>query len=597
MRWTVDEPEDLEFVRQVFEAIYPVKPDFTMKDVLDLLERQSELMDINSRHSRRCKYEQIHRNRIGSTPRAEAKHEGTVLFIRTDANRHTGIGHFMRCLALGQAYKDTGGDVVFLGHFEKESTRKRIEDERFQCISLEKTCTAKEDAQCTLDAIRSWKGNPAVCESMHPAKAAKRASWVVIDGYHFDTEFQQNIKTAGFYTVVIDDNAHMPKYHGHIIVNQNIYGHRLHYACEPETVLLLGSDYALLRREFRDADRTDRRIKETVRNILITFGGVDSKNQTGFSIDALNELKLDHNFTARIIIGPENSKKEQLEEQLQTAVFDYELLCDESDMHRVMMKADIVLSAAGSTCWELCFMGVPSIVSAVSENQIDVADTLKRMNIADSMGWWQDRSRTKLRDAIHRLIRNASIRVSMSRKAKQLIDGKGVWRILNAMVMISEGISTDDITLREAEYADSPQLYQLANNPVIRQCSFHPETFNFRSHDRWYQQKLSDPQRTRICLLEYKGLIVAQARYDRVDERTAEIDFSVHPTFQEKGLGAMMLKLSVSVAGEMSGVDRLRGIVFESNLASQRCFSKADYRVAANTVIKDIPCLIYERTL
>ena len=59
LRWTVDEPEDLEFVQQVFEAIYPVKPDFTMKDVLDLLECQPELMDINSRHSRRRKYEQI----------------------------------------------------------------------------------------------------------------------------------------------------------------------------------------------------------------------------------------------------------------------------------------------------------------------------------------------------------------------------------------------------------------------------------------------------------------------------------------------------------------------------------------------------------
>jgi len=59
LRWTVDEPEDLEFVRRVFEAIYPVKPDFTMKDVLDLLERQPELTDINSRHIRHREHEQI----------------------------------------------------------------------------------------------------------------------------------------------------------------------------------------------------------------------------------------------------------------------------------------------------------------------------------------------------------------------------------------------------------------------------------------------------------------------------------------------------------------------------------------------------------
>lgn len=536
-------------------------------------------------------------NRFGSTLRAEAKHEDTVLFIRTDADQYTGIGHFMRCLALAQAYKDAGGDAVFLGHFEKESIRKRIREERFQCISLEKSHTAKEDAQCTLDAILSWKGKHAVYESRNPAKVTKQASWVVIDGYHFDTEFQQNMKNAGYHTIIIDDNAHRQKYHGHIIVNQNIYGHRLHYACEPKTMLLLGSDYAMLRREFRNVNPLNRPLAEQAEKILVTFGGVDSKNQTGFSIEALNHLSADQTLRATIIIGPENANRKQIEEQLQTAGFDYKLLYNASDMPSVMHDADMALSAAGSTCWELCFIGVPSIVTAVSENQIDVANTLKLMNIADSMGWWQERSQTKIIDAIHRLIRNASVRESMSRKAKALIDGQGVWRILNAMTMISEGISIDDIILREADYADSPQLYQLANNPVIRQYSFHPDAFNFKTHERWYQQKLSDPQRARICLLEYNGLIVAQARYDRVDERTAEIDFSVHPTFQEKGLGAMVLKRSVSVAAEMSGVDRLRGIVFESNIASQRSFIKADYRLAAYTVIKDFPCLIYERTL
>jgi spore coat polysaccharide biosynthesis protein SpsF len=38
LRWTVDYREDLEFVRTVFENIYPRKPDFTYGDVLDWLE-------------------------------------------------------------------------------------------------------------------------------------------------------------------------------------------------------------------------------------------------------------------------------------------------------------------------------------------------------------------------------------------------------------------------------------------------------------------------------------------------------------------------------------------------------------------------------
>jgi spore coat polysaccharide biosynthesis protein SpsF len=47
LRWVVDEPEDLEFVRQVYEILYPVKPEFGIEDILALLERKPELAEIN----------------------------------------------------------------------------------------------------------------------------------------------------------------------------------------------------------------------------------------------------------------------------------------------------------------------------------------------------------------------------------------------------------------------------------------------------------------------------------------------------------------------------------------------------------------------
>jgi len=47
LRWTVDEPEDLEFVTRVFEKLYPSNPLFTMEDVLRLLEENPELAEIN----------------------------------------------------------------------------------------------------------------------------------------------------------------------------------------------------------------------------------------------------------------------------------------------------------------------------------------------------------------------------------------------------------------------------------------------------------------------------------------------------------------------------------------------------------------------
>lgn len=47
MRWTVDEPQDFEFIRQVYEVLYPTVADFSMEDILKLLEQQPEMLVIN----------------------------------------------------------------------------------------------------------------------------------------------------------------------------------------------------------------------------------------------------------------------------------------------------------------------------------------------------------------------------------------------------------------------------------------------------------------------------------------------------------------------------------------------------------------------
>lgn len=52
LRWVVDEPEDLEFIRQIYGTLYPDEPEFGTEDVLALLERKPELVEINRRFER-----------------------------------------------------------------------------------------------------------------------------------------------------------------------------------------------------------------------------------------------------------------------------------------------------------------------------------------------------------------------------------------------------------------------------------------------------------------------------------------------------------------------------------------------------------------
>lgn len=50
-RFTIDYPEDYDFIKRVFEELYPHNPTFSLDDIIYLLEQKPEIMDINRKYS------------------------------------------------------------------------------------------------------------------------------------------------------------------------------------------------------------------------------------------------------------------------------------------------------------------------------------------------------------------------------------------------------------------------------------------------------------------------------------------------------------------------------------------------------------------
>ncbi len=48
LRLTVDTCEDYELIRAIYEELYPKDPEFALKDVLELIERRPELIELNA---------------------------------------------------------------------------------------------------------------------------------------------------------------------------------------------------------------------------------------------------------------------------------------------------------------------------------------------------------------------------------------------------------------------------------------------------------------------------------------------------------------------------------------------------------------------
>ena len=105
------------------------------------------------------------------------------------------------------------------------------------------------------------------------------------------------------------------------------------------------------------------------------------------------------------------------------------LLGDPHDIPGLMAWADVAISGAGSTCWELAFMGLPAAVLVLADNQRGIAAGLAEYGTAINLGEAAEATDAQIADALCSLLGDRGLRARMSRKGKGLIDGRGAERV------------------------------------------------------------------------------------------------------------------------------------------------------------------------
>jgi UDP-2,4-diacetamido-2,4,6-trideoxy-beta-L-altropyranose hydrolase len=344
------------------------------------------------------------------------------LLIRADADKQIGNGHIMRCLALGQACKDQGGSVTFISCCDSNRLRQRILDEGFELIPIEKPYPELFDLNMVLKNISSIK------------QQKLNDLWLVLDGYQFNSEYQRAIKEAGHRLLVVDDTAHLDYYFADIVLNQNINAKELRYSCSPQTRLLLGNRYVLLRSEFIAWKGWNRQIPERARHVLVTLGGADPNNVT---LQIANALKIASisDIEVTVVAGASNPHLDVLKAAVLEKPSTMNLVDNVENMAELMAWADLAVSGGGSTCWELSFMKLPFITLVLADNQNNISNSLAKAGIAINCGWYYEMDSEAFAKDLVELINDKYRRLKMSEKAGGLIDGFGASRIIGAMLV------------------------------------------------------------------------------------------------------------------------------------------------------------------
>jgi UDP-2,4-diacetamido-2,4,6-trideoxy-beta-L-altropyranose hydrolase len=477
------------------------------------------------------------------------------LLFRADASVGMGTGHVMRCLALAQAWQDAGGWAIFAMAQTTPALAARLRAESCEVVSVAAAVGSTVDSARVAALAREHN-----------------ASWVVVDGYQFGARYQQALKSTGLKVLFMDDYGHGERYSADLVVNPNVSADAaLYQNRDPGTRLLLGPRYCILRREFNAWRHWKRETPSIARRALVTMGGSDPENITGRVVEALGMGGFG-NLETVVVVGGSNPNLEWLEQSAARVGGKIVVQRDTAQMAQLMSDADIAISAAGSTCWELCLLGLPSLLVDVAANQTALARELHRRGCAIHLGNSRDVSAEKIASELEKMIQSREIRQSFSLASRALVDGNGARRVVSGLGMRPSAF------LRRVTAHDSCLLWEWANDAAVRAASFSTSPIPWETHEAWFAQKLSQEKCLILIAEDEEGSPVGQIRFDGRPDGECEVDVSIAPARRGQGLAAGLIGNGAQrVLNERRWLG-IHAFVKPKNHASRRAFEAAEFR-------------------
>jgi UDP-2,4-diacetamido-2,4,6-trideoxy-beta-L-altropyranose hydrolase len=353
-----------------------------------------------------------------------------VLF-RVDASHHIGSGHVMRCLALASELREKN----VASHFIMKELQGNLID-----VVKKKGFTVKQ-IPCGMDigdkthnrlAYADWLGGGWAADAEDTKNIVRSENldidWLIIDHYALDIRWEKQMRSYVKRIMVIDDLADR-SHDCDLILDQNYYQnpeYRYQNLISDQCKRLFGPDYVLLRHEFRQERGKLRKRDGCVKRMFVFFGGYDSTCETAKVLTALKSLDMP-DIAVDVVVGSENHNKSHIENFCRSfpqATY----YCQVDNIAELMAVADLAIGAGGTTTWERCCMGLPSVVITTAFNQIQPIKELADNNILCYLGESEKVAHHDIIGIFRHLSGNPEILRRYSQNSKELVDGIGCQR-------------------------------------------------------------------------------------------------------------------------------------------------------------------------
>lgn len=356
--------------------------------------------------------------------------------FRVDASVLIGNGHVLRCLTLATELQKKGHHCLFICRMHEGHLGNKITNEGFEVLYLPIRSQSPKGGVQTLE---NFLGAPLQDDVKTVGECIKRRAidWLIVDHYAIDYRWESALENNKIRIMVIDDLAN--RHHiCNILLDQNLGRNSKDYldlvsdGCD----LLLGVQYALLRDEFKKMRPVSlaRRKNFEMNNILITLGGVDSHNISAQILNFLEPVLSNSDIHVNIVLGSNAPWISEVKECISKVNFSAKLLLDVNNMAMLMSQSDLIIGASGTTAWERCCLGVPSISMVLAKNQINIQRALIKSGLILSVEL--DKINHQFVNAINTLKQYPEKALEMGLRASNLVDGLGVNRVVDHILKL-----------------------------------------------------------------------------------------------------------------------------------------------------------------
>lgn len=314
----------------------------------------------------------------------------TTVWIRADASSALGIGHVMRTMAIAEEAARSGCRVRYLCRPDP----------------ILESVFAGRDVEFDVVQDEAW-----------PSRV-QRLDAVVLDGYELSPAIVPGLRERRARIGRIDDGEG-GSFDADVLLNPN--NEEAEYRLPGHATALLGPRHALLRREIRK--RRDGRRRGSG-HLLLAFGGTDPLALGSAAVEVLMERRVF--ASVELLLGP-GSPPLALEAPGWLTV-----TRAPPDAGAVLARAGAAISAAGSTTWELFYLGIPTALVKVAPNQEPVVSAATRVAAAEVIA-----DPAEFRQCLPRVLEvlsDPARRLELISNAQGLVDGRGAERFLDALL-------------------------------------------------------------------------------------------------------------------------------------------------------------------